>query len=591
MSIDQQPDGQRTTPSLWHSSKVLLRAIPRSSVRSVRIAMVLAFALAAMEFLAIFLLYPVFTYLTAADSSGSFTLPILGITTDRSGVRWLAILALTLMILRSSLTLLYRRWWLGVTAQAETQLSDRLIRAYAYAPYAFHLDKQSTDLMTRTVSHVNIACTAGLVGIVGIVSDAFLVLGLAAALVLANPIAGLVVTAYVALLALLYLRVTRGMTRRLTAELDRRTRITYRRVSTLLRGIREITVFGLRERNLQQISQSRTEMTEVSRRVLLLQDIPRAVLEVTLYSTILIALVVLLGLRDPDTVLPLVALYVIAGLRIMPTLARMLGNFANARTGTQMAEVLVDEMATLDQLTEVTVRTEPIASHRAELTLADVRFRYQPDEADVIKDLNLHLPFGSFLGIVGESGAGKTTLTSMILGLLPPTQGSITYGSDPVIANDAEWFDRVAVVPQDVFLTPDSLQENILAGRPLDQERLSWALAQAGIADLPSTLAEGLQTEMLEGGARLSAGQRQRVGLARALYRHPEILVLDEPTSALDASTEAHIVASLADLRGAMTIVVVAHRLHTLVDADLVLALSRTRPYRIGPPNEVLVGL
>ena len=573
---------------LAHEIRALLSVMPRETRRAARWSVVFAVMLAGMEFLALFMLYPVFGFLAAPSGDATFQLPVLGITADRQVVRYLAVAALGLMILRSILTLIYRRWWLGVTAAAELGLSERMLHTYAYAPYRFHLDRNSSELMARVVANVNLACQSGLVGAVGAVSDLMLVSGLVLALIVANPLAGISVSIYVGLLAFVYVSLTRGMTRNLAdASATLVTRV-YKRSGTLLRGIREMTIFGLRDNYLQQTSDARNDMVQIARRVTLLQDIPRAVLEVTLYGTVLAALAFLLTTSDPDAALPLVALYVIAGLRLMPTLARLLGNIAMARTGARVADTLSSEMAEISRVSPAPENRKPILGARMPLRLLDVNFTFGIDADHVIEEISLEVPYGTYLGIVGESGSGKTTLTSIILGLLAPSSGSMLYGDQIVEANDPDWFRRVAVVPQDVFVTDESLCLNILAGSAQDDKRLEKALLQAGLGEVVTQLPDGLDTPLLEGGGRLSAGQRQRVGLARALYRSPEILVLDEPTSALDVNSEAHIIATLANLRGKLTIIVVAHRTSTLKTVDRVIRLDRGRIIESGPPSIVL---
>jgi ABC-type multidrug transport system fused ATPase/permease subunit len=572
---------------LLASARVLIGLMPATTRRSVRFAIICGFLLAAVEFVAIFLLYPVFGFLSQGDTT-TLAVPLIGVSVSRAGARSLAILALGLLIARSLLTLGYRVWWLRTTAKAELQLSDRLLRTYAYAPYSFHLGTLSTDLMARAVANVSLACQSGLVGLVGMVSSTLLAVGLAAALVAASPLAGIGVTAYVGVLAGAYVVASRRHTRRLTDRLENQIRSVYGRVSTLLRGIREITVFGQREHYLSQISSTRTEMVSTNAKVMLLQDIPRTILESALYSTILVALAVLLSIDDPDRALPLVALYVVAGLRIMPSLTQVLGYLASARAGTRIAESLAEEINSIEAVSSSPTALRSVHATCATLSLNKISYRYSDDSPDVLADVSLNLPFGTHLGIIGPSGAGKTTLTSVVLGLLPATNGQMVYGGQPVASNDSLWFAKVAVVPQDVFLTDDSLLANILAGAPYERDRLDMALQGAGLDDLVYALPEGVDTLMLEGGARLSAGQRQRVGLARALYRRPEILVLDEPTSALDAETEAHIMSTVDRLHGQITILTVAHRTHTLEHTDLVLRLEDGHIVALGSPDAVL---
>ena len=549
--------------------------MPASTRRSVRLAIVYGLLLAAVEFVAVFLLYPVFGFL--AQQQSSLTLPILGLTIHRSYARNLAITALGLLVIRSVLTFAYRVWWVRVTALAELKISDHLLRIYAYAPFGFHVSATSTDLMSRAVANVNLVCQSGLVGLVGVVTSGLLAFGLASALIVASPIAGVLVAAYVGLLGGGYIAMSRRRTRRLTDELSGQISHVYGRVHALLYGIREVTVFGQREDYLSRISGSRRKMVETNSRVMLLQDVPRTVLECGLYSSVLVTLAILLSTKNPARALPLVALFVVAGLRIMPSLAQLLGYLASARTGIRIAENLAAEAREIQSISYEPTSRGPLSATKATLTLDKVSFRYEPEGPTVLSEVDLKIPFGNFVGIIGPSGSGKTTLISIVLGLFPVSSGDVRYGNERVESNNPDWFTKVSDVPHEVLLTEDSLLDNILAGADRNDDRLRTAIRLAGLDQLLEELPAGLHTPMLEGGARLSAGQRQRVGLARALYRQPEILILDEPTSALDSDAEAVVVRSIDALKGRMTILAVAHRVHTLSSADLLVRLEDGR--------------
>jgi ABC-type multidrug transport system fused ATPase/permease subunit len=579
---------QPTPVSLREGARRLVGIMPVETQRALRRAAAYSFVLAGVEFVAIFVLYPVFGFL-AQPSADSFSLPLVGIDVSRSSARVLAVVALGALVVRSVLTFVYRRWWLRVTAIAELRLSSRLLRTYTYAPYLLHLQTLSSSFMAQTVSGVNIACQSGLVGLVGAVSAGLLVVGLSLSLVAIQPAVGLVVFGCGAVAAALYLRVMRGRIVRDTSEVQHQVRTTYRAVSVLLGGIREITVFNQRETYLARADESRHAMVVAKSRVALFQDIPRLVLEVGLYLVVLVVLFVLLSMESAEQVLPLVALYIVAGLRIIPTLIQLLGNLSSLRSGSHVAGELADEVEHVEsirpQVPAVSVHPYPSC---AELTLEHVGYRYTADGPRVLDDVALQVPFGTFVGIVGESGSGKTTLVNVVLGLLDADRGTVSYGGRQIHSNDPAWYERVAVVPQNVFLTDESIADNIRAGAAPDDERLAAAVELAGLSSLVDQLDDGVDTLLLEGGARLSEGQRQRVGLARALFRQPEVLVLDEPTSALDAETEQHVVNSINQLRNRMTILAVAHRTHTLSGADIVVEMDGGRIVRSGSPDELL---
>lgn len=214
------------------------------------------------------------------------------------------------------------------------------------------------------------------------------------------------------------------------------------------------------------------------------------------------------------------------------------------------------------------------------LVLHDVRFRYSQDGREVLQGISLDIPVGSSVAFVGSSGAGKSTLIDLVMGLQTATAGSITADGTDIATNLVGWQRNVGVVPQDVFLINGSVAENVafdVAPSDIDEDRVRRALAQADILDFVESQPQGIWSEFGDGGRRLSGGQRQRLGIARALYRRPRILILDEATSALDNETEARIAQTINGLHEDITVIMVAHRLSTVRDADLIAYLEDGR--------------
>ena len=219
-----------------------------------------------------------------------------------------------------------------------------------------------------------------------------------------------------------------------------------------------------------------------------------------------------------------------------------------------------------------------------------VSFRYPGATEDALSSVSVTLAHGSSIAFVGGSGAGKTTLVDVILGLHDPYEGRVTVDGVDIAGRKRRWQTNVGYVPQDVYLLDATLAENIAFDQDsstIDNAALVRAIAQAQLDDMVARLPSGVDTQVGERGSRLSGGQRQRIGIARALYRRPELLVLDEATSALDNETEHRINETIRELHGAITLVVVAHRLSTVRHADQIAFMNQGRVECVGTFDEV----
>jgi ATP-binding cassette, subfamily B, bacterial PglK len=241
------------------------------------------------------------------------------------------------------------------------------------------------------------------------------------------------------------------------------------------------------------------------------------------------------------------------------------------------------------QIRGTTRSVEPLPFHQ-ELRLERVTFRYEQADRDALQGIDLVIHPGEQIGICGPTGGGKTTLTDIITGLLDPTSGRVTVDDRDLVDVEREWQANLGIVAQMVFLTDDALRRNVALGVPDDKvddaalrEAVKLAQLEPFVADLP----EGLDTIVGERGVRVSGGQRQRIAIARALYRKPEILIFDEGTSALDNATEAQMMSAIEQLRGEHTIILVAHRLSTVRNADRIVFLEDGRATGIGSFDEL----
>jgi ABC-type multidrug transport system fused ATPase/permease subunit len=307
--------------------------------------------------------------------------------------------------------------------------------------------------------------------------------------------------------------------------------------------------------------------------------LPRYVLETVGFGTLFIVILArLMGGGSVAEVLPLAGAYAFAGARLLPALQQAYAAATLLRGSRPSLDLIANELASAATL-PASVAAEPWdgAGH---IALSGVGFRYPGADAATLDGIDLDVPPGCCIAIVGRSGAGKSTLVDLLTGIIPATQGRVTVdGQDLVATTRARWMGAVGYVAQDTFLVDAGIGRNIAVGRPggASPEDVRSAAAQAQIAGWIEAQPAGYDTPVGERGAGLSGGQRQRIGLARALVRQPRLLILDEPTSALDEATEADVGRSLAALKGRMTLVIVTHRPALLGLADRTYTLDAGR--------------
>jgi len=307
------------------------------------------------------------------------------------------------------------------------------------------------------------------------------------------------------------------------------------------------------------------------------------------------------AVSTPVEAVAMLALFLAAGSRVVPSMLRLNGLTLGIRAGVAQAQMLFPIVNELEQspatdLSPINI-AEIEASARAgfpgftpNIEIRNVSVTYPGAAEPSLSNITLHVSSGSRVALAGTTGAGKSTLADVMLGVLEPQNGSVRISGMPVNEAITRWPGALAYVPQNVSMVNGTVRDNVALGLPeaaVDDEQVWHCLIQAHLADFLGNSRDGLETVIGERGVRLSGGQRQRLGLARALYSHPKLLVLDEATSALDAETEILIADALAALSNEVTTVTVAHRLATIRDSDVVVYLEQGRVKAVGSFDEV----
>lgn len=582
---------------MFDTIKRAIGLIQRADRAAWVVVIVLAVLVSALEALGALLIFFVVRVVTSPDDA--FDVPVVGDLRERfPGVddaalfRYLALAIAVFFLLRAVVTLgqVYLQYRLAY--RTAVSISGRLLRGYLGMPYAWHLHRNSAEMMRTANSAVNDVVTNVLSPAVMLVSQGLVVVALTAVLLIAAPLATLLVAITLGVLVLLILRVVQPRLFALGEVYQAMSRRSLQSLQQSLHGVREVKLLGRVEHFRAQFerAQARKGRTQYLRQTL--TETPRVLVETVVIGLLLAFLVTSgVGSGATDESLALLGLFAYAALRVMPTVNRMVTCLNQLRFGAAAVQLVSDDIALLEA--HAARQPEPTTERlelRREVAVEHVSFRYEGAADNALTDVDLRIRRGESVGLVGSTGGGKTTLVDIVLGLLEPTSGRVSVDGVDIAANLPAWHASLGVVPQAQFLLDDTLRRNIAFGLPddeIDGAALDEAVDLAQLGEFVRTLPEGLDTVMGERGVRVSGGQRQRVAIARALYRRPAVLVFDEGTSALDNRTESDLIRALDTLRGRRTMILVAHRLTTVRGCDRIVVIESGRTIDVGSYDEL----
>ena len=505
-------------------------------------------------------------------------------------------IAFVVAALASGAIRLLNLWLYGRLAAAiGSDLSCEAYRRTLYQPYAVHLARNSSALISSISTDVNRVIYQILNPLLLLLSSGLIVVSLVATLLAIDAEialgAGLVV-AFVYLVAM-------AASRRSLQQLGQQQVLLNRRLIQVLQeglgAIRDVLLDGHQSVYGATYRQADRPLRQAGADAGFLSSYPRFVLEPVGTALIAVAGYVLVREQGVGRALPLLGALALGAQRLLPMAQKVYEGWAQTRNAK-------DSLASVLQLLNQSLPAEndlrqPDPLHlRGVICLKGVHFRYGPDLPEVLQGLNLEIRRGERIGLIGSTGSGKSTTLDLLMGLLQPTAGRILVdGEDLYVPCHPErlaaWRAAIAHVPQSIYLSDSSIAENIAFGVPRDQinqERVRLAAQQAQIAGFIESSPQGYASFVGERGIRLSGGQRQRIGIARALYKQAKVLVFDEATSALDTATEQAVMQAIEGLSRDLTIVLIAHRLSTVVYCDRIIRLDKGAVVIDGRPEDVL---
>jgi ATP-binding cassette, subfamily B, bacterial PglK len=562
-----------------------LRLVGRERSWKWLVLLLLALLVAGFEATGAMMIYAL-VGLIAMDGSG-LSLPLIGDLTQLfpdTSLRTLRIGAASLVgafFLARSVVIVASEYVQARVAQnAGAQVANRLVEGYLAMPYIFFAQRNSSELVRNAFDSSQRLVSEVLRPLVTIVAETVMVLGLTLVLLTVSPAAtGLGILVLGPVIWLL-LRVIQPRLKTLGRSSQRARKDALRALQHALGGFRDIRLLSRERYFAASFRRQRHELARNEYIKMTLAALPRALIETALIILIVtVFMVALLAGEGLDVVVSTLGVFAYVGLRLQPSLRQIVSSLNSLRFGSAVLDDLEEDHERLAE----EARADRSREHLGNEAFSDsiefqgVSFAYPPGETFALRDVDVRIRRGEFVGICGPTGGGKSTLIDLLIGLLEPTEGCVLIDGEDLRGREYWWQQQLGVVSQNIFLIDESLRRNVALGRredKIDEAALRRAISRSQLDDVVSQLPEGLDTVVGERGIKLSGGQRQRVAIARALYREPSVIVFDEGTSALDAATEAALVAALDELKTGRTLITVAHRIATVRHADRILVVS-----------------
>lgn len=467
--------------------------------------------------------------------------------------------------------------------------SERMMKNYMRRGYEFYLSADTAVIQRSITSDVN-NMYALILAILQLISEVIVFVVLAVVLLVKEPLMTVIIASLLGITLLVIKVVIKPIMRRAGEENQEYYSNLFKWIHQTVTGIKEVKIGGKEKYFIDTYSGYGQGYVGAVQKYTLYNNIPRLIIETVCVAGIVAYLLFLfLSGNGTENILDTIAVFGVALMRLMPC-ANRINNQLNSISYFEpffmgVSDNLQDEIDNKNVDTSVfEVKHEKLPVEK-EIKLTDLSYKYPNTDKWILKDANVTIPVGSAVGIVGETGSGKSTFVDVLLGLLVLQEGKIEVDGQNIFEGDnyRKWLKNVGYIPQTVFMIDDTIRKNVAFGiseDEIDEERVWEVLKEAQLDEFVKSLPEGLETGIGERGIRLSGGQRQRISIARALYEDPKVLVLDEATSALDNDTEKAIMDSINHLHGKKTLIIIAHRLQTIEKCDAVYRIEGTKAVR-----------
>jgi ATP-binding cassette subfamily C protein len=474
-------------------------------------------------------------------------------------------------------------------------IGTKLFKSYMLAPYTFHLTRSSAELLRNTNIEVKQLVNVVLVGTLKAMMDIIMIAFIFALLVVTEPIISIITFGLLGVTSGIFLNIIKKRVKKYGKIEQQERKHMINSVNQGLGGLKESRVLNKEGFFIDTFWDAIQKIAVAARFKEVANQVTKPFIEtLAVVGMLIIILIIIWQGRDIESTIPILALFGAATVKLMPAFKEMVNALTNVRYAIYSVNPVHDDLKSLRRDVRRSEKDtgEADFDFSKKIEVKDLTYFYPDSDTPAVDSINLSIKHGEAIALIGPSGAGKTTFVDIILGLLESTSGDIFVGDMGVKNHLKAWQKHIGYIPQSIFLGDFSIKQNIAWGIPdeeVDIESLTNALEAAQLREFVESLPDGINTEVGERGVRLSGGQRQRIGIARALYHNPDVLIMDEATSALDNETESFVIEAIEKLKGNRTIIMIAHRLSTVKNCDLIYDLRDGKVSRTGTYEELFM--
>lgn len=516
------------------------------------------------------------------NSIMKFVYDFFNIQSTNSFLLLLSILLIVVYIVKNLYLLLMYYAQYRFTYNNQMRMSGRLMDCYLKKPYTFHLQKNTAEIVrsvTTDVEHLFML----VLNFLQLLAEILVALMLGVFLLVTDIFITVAVVGLLTICMLIFFGIFLKKLRVYGADNQTYHGQMIKWINQSLGGIKEIKILHREQFFIDSYMENGIKYINSLKKFYFLNQTPKLLIEgVCVVGMLIVVSIMLYSGKDATKLIPQLAVFAMAAFRLLPSVNRM-NNYMNAIIFYKPSISLIynDLIQTqIDNKTDIKFekkkydhKNKDINKTEKSIKISNISFKYPNTDKYVLKDVTFEIPIGKSTAFIGPSGAGKTTMADIILGLIKPETGEILADNLNIHINPLEWSQKLGYIPQTIYLSDDTIRNNIAFGvesKIIDDKAIWNALEQAQLKEFVENQPNKLYTHIGERGVRLSGGQRQRIGIARALYHNPEILILDEATSSLDNETEEAVMEAIDNLQGKKTMIIIAHRLTTIKNCDLV---------------------